>query len=242
MFIPGGYVMLSRTLIESEVWFCNPKVLKVAMYLLIVANHSPKKVGHIQVGRGQTYRRLARIAEECELSIKMVRTALDHLTSIGFVTKERCEGARSGQRITICNYDTYQDASSYEGHTTGHSVDPKKARNKNDNNVKNEKKQTAATKKPPALVDVEEYFTSKGSTASEASIFHDHFSLAGWHDSQGKKIRVWKQNAAGWIRRNAPKKLTKEQQVEAIKKKPRPWSDDEFMLVSRYEGSKWGNQ
>jgi len=38
-YIPGGYILLSRRLIESEIWDKPPMYLKVWIYILTKARH-----------------------------------------------------------------------------------------------------------------------------------------------------------------------------------------------------------
>ena len=191
-YIPGGYTLLSRTIIESNLWLESDKTLRVAIYLLAVANHAEGKVGPVTVSRGQTYRTLSRIAEENTISIKSVRTCLDRLCSIGFIVKHPVKGARTGQRITICTYEAYQCPDNYIGQADG----PKKAPNKNDKNDKKEKKTT--NNHPRDLAEMMDYCRTQLhwniSDDSARSIWNYYCPPGGdevWRDRKGGLVVDW---------------------------------------------------
>ena len=48
---------------------------------------------------------------------------------------------------------------------------------------------------PPSKIEVQEYFFEKGYSGLSADRFYEGYHAADWHDSQGKKIRNWKQKA-----------------------------------------------
>ncbi len=54
---------------------------------------------------------------------------------------------------------------------------------------------------PPTLKEVEEYFTTNGYLITAAAKAYKYYDTANWHDSQGKKIKNWKQKMQGvWFR------------------------------------------
>lgn len=138
----GGCILISRQILDSKLWSCNDAVFRVAMYLLLSANYKAKYFRRVQVERGQTCRSIHRIAEDCNLSSKRVRNALDILQKDGFITKDYPFGARHGQRITICKYDTYQKIDFYKGKqkaVEGQTEGRQKALNNNDKKEKKRK-------------------------------------------------------------------------------------------------------
>lgn len=53
----------------------------------------------------------------------------------------------------------------------------------------------------PSLDEVIQYFIDKGYSKELATTVFDYYSVADWHDSNGKKIKNWKQKAIGvWFR------------------------------------------
>ena len=88
------------------------------------------------------------MSEECNLSRKAVRGALDRLRSCDFITSDEPLGAQKGLRITLCNYELYQSVSAYEGHSKGieglsegHSKGIEGNTNKNNKNEKNKEEE-----------------------------------------------------------------------------------------------------
>lgn len=76
--------------------------------------------------------------------------------------------------------------------------------NGNDNDIKDvslkdkevkEKKEKKDKFIPPSKIEVHEYFFEKGYSGLSADRFYEGYHAADWHDSQGKKIRNWKQKA-----------------------------------------------
>ncbi|MDR2584753.1 MAG: DUF6291 domain-containing protein [Prevotellaceae bacterium] len=48
---------------------------------------------------------------------------------------------------------------------------------------------------PPALIDVENYFTENGYTTQAAKKFFDFYQAGNWKDSNGKQVQNWKQKS-----------------------------------------------
>lgn len=56
---------------------------------------------------------------------------------------------------------------------------------------------------PPTLMEVKEYFKSKGYTEQSAQKFFDSYEAGDpkWHDSRGNPVKAWKQKAVMvWFR------------------------------------------
>lgn len=54
---------------------------------------------------------------------------------------------------------------------------------------------------PPTLTEVEEYFDENGYLLTAAAKAYKYYDTANWHDSQGKKIKNWKQKMQGvWFK------------------------------------------
>lgn len=125
-----GFILLSRSLIESEIFSKPPLYLKVWIYLLTRAQHTDYK----GLKRGQLYISIPEIQEACSHfegfrketpSYRNIRTIIDWL-------RNPCGGKHGGQHgrqsdgtmigttrvthgmlVTICNYDIYQDFNYY---------------------------------------------------------------------------------------------------------------------------------
>ena len=60
-YIPGGYILLSRRLIESEIWDKPPMYLKVWIYILTKARHKANQ----KFSRGELLISIPEIQEDC---------------------------------------------------------------------------------------------------------------------------------------------------------------------------------
>jgi hypothetical protein len=132
--IDGGCILLSRAILDSRLWSVPDGTLKVAVYLLLKANHDKRYFKMVEIQRGQTCRSLNTIAEECFLSIKTVRVALNILQKLEFIKIDKPFGAKQGQRISICNYDTYQNLKNHKGKAGANEGANEGAPNNNYNN------------------------------------------------------------------------------------------------------------
>lgn len=160
--IPGGYILLSRKIIESEIFKKPPLYLKVWIYLLSSAQHSAYK----GLERGQLYTSIPEIQEACSYMIgyRKKTPTKDQIYNILEWLRKRCESncehdtnttmitttkATHGLLVNIDKYSLYQDAKNYESNaehdnekvtnTLREQRQPDNI-NKNVKNVKNDKK------------------------------------------------------------------------------------------------------
>jgi hypothetical protein len=142
--IGGGYILLSRKIIESEVWKKPPIYLKVWIYLLSKAQWKEYK----DLKRGQARTSIPEIQEACSYTVgyrketpsyKQIRGVIDWLKGASNDayeslhegnTKGNTTGTVKGNMIgtmkgthgilvTIYNYGVYQDSKNYEGQDEG---------------------------------------------------------------------------------------------------------------------------
>lgn len=85
-----GFIKISRNILEWE-WYSDPCTKSVFIHC---------------IKRGQFVTSLAVLAEETGLSVKNVRTALDHLKATNELA---IEASPKGRIITVKNYAKYQD-------------------------------------------------------------------------------------------------------------------------------------
>jgi len=87
--------------------------------------------------------------------------------------------------------------------------------NKDKNIVKKEKK--VKYFEPPSFEDFDAYFKEKGYGIISKKVF-DYYSTADWHDSQGNKVKNWKQKVQGvWFKEENKKPQFNNQQQPTIK-------------------------
>jgi len=225
--VSNGYIKLHRELLDSKLWSCSDATLRVALYLLLSANHGTAWHRRIEIGRGQCVRSLTQISEACNLSRKAVRYALAVLSKDEFIRTDEPFGAQQGHRVTICKYDTYQGhkcdkgtAGAQEGNHEGNHQGNTNKKNKNEKEEEEEEQAVAgapapvaveeppepdkpaktAPKRfvPPTIEELAEYCQEKGFTFDPEAML-DHYEANGW--MRGKtKVKDWKATARTWAR------------------------------------------
>jgi hypothetical protein len=128
----SGWIKLHRQLTDWE-WYSDVNTSRLFIHLLLVANHKDGKWRGIEIKRGQRLTSLSKLADETNLSVKNIRTAIKRLKS----TNEVASLSNAQHTVfTVVNYDSYQGEASQvasEGQAKGKQV----ATNKNDNNKDN---------------------------------------------------------------------------------------------------------
>ncbi|MEI6831309.1 MAG: hypothetical protein WCK61_01230 [Candidatus Omnitrophota bacterium] len=147
--IAGGYILLARRLLDSNVMMGAPILLKLWVWFLLKANHLPYK----NIERGQVFTTIEGMREACAYKIgyrvvrpskDQIRSAYEALTKATMITTAK---TTRGLIVSICNYDYYQNPKNYETHnekatktlrsqSTPHTIYKNV---KNDNNDKKEK-------------------------------------------------------------------------------------------------------
>lgn len=145
-----GATIWARKTLESEVFFLKPdKWFKIWFYLVSKVNHEDKG----KFKKGETLVRYADISEACGAT----KSQVDH--AIRWFKKSKMLATRKATRgmfATVLKYNTYQNLDSY-GSDDKSDLKAKQKRNrsdtinKNEKNVKNEKKKNTVF--PPSLKD-----------------------------------------------------------------------------------------
>ncbi|MCO4782039.1 MAG: hypothetical protein KC646_06900 [Candidatus Cloacimonetes bacterium] len=164
----SGYILISRSTLDSEIWIKPPLYLKVWTYLLMKAQHKDFK----GLKRGQLRTTTKEIQENCFHFVgyrkvtptrKQIFNILDWLRSPCEEDNEKdnertikgtmigTTKGTQGMLVTIDKYSTYQDPKFYEGNNEGTNEKPTKGTtnaqrleqegdniNKNEKNDKNE--------------------------------------------------------------------------------------------------------
>lgn len=160
--IEGGYILVSRKLIESEIWEKPPIYLKVWLYILSKAQHRPYK----NLDRGELIVSIPELIEVCSYKVgyRTERPSKTQIYNVLEWLRNSDEGANEGRTsdtmitttkttrgmvVKVHNYNVYQDPKNYERNgvrndeeTTNGTMPERQADtiNKNDKNVKNDKK------------------------------------------------------------------------------------------------------
>lgn len=98
------FIKLNRKITNWE-WYLNVNVKVLFIHCLLKANWKDGKFEGKEVKRGSFVTSLDKLSKETGLSVRQVRTALNHLFLTGELTSTSCSKYRV---ITVTNYNQYQ--------------------------------------------------------------------------------------------------------------------------------------
>lgn len=99
------FVKLDRNILKWG-WYTDTPTKALFLHLILTANVETKKWQDIVIKRGQVVTSIQKLSSETGLSVRQVRTALNHLNSTNEVTQS---STTRYTLITLTNYDRYQD-------------------------------------------------------------------------------------------------------------------------------------
>lgn len=133
------YIKLYRSILGWE-WYKDQNTKSLFLHFLLKANTADQKFKGIEIKRGQFISSLKNLSNETGLSIREVRTALEHLILTQEVTKSITS---KFTLFTVLNYEKFQSVDTdFDKQATSD-----RQRYKNDKNIKNEKKDIKEKKK-----------------------------------------------------------------------------------------------
>ena len=201
-----GWIKIHRKIINHWIW-ANPDYVKAWITIILTVNHDDSKVlihGEvISCNRGQSILSLQNWAKLFgrKWTIQKVRTFFNLLQ----VDKMICtEGLRKTTRLTVCNYDSYQD----EQHTNNtqtthkqHTDNTQITTNKNDKNDKNDKniiKENLQKKKfiKPTIQEITDYCLERKNKVSPEK-FYNYYESNGWKVGKNP-MKDWKAAVRTW--------------------------------------------
>ena len=141
------YIKLFRS-IENWRWYQNANTFRVFVHLLINANIEDCPFEKIVIHRGQLATSYGSIAAKLGLSVRNVRTAIEHLKSTGEVTVKKYP---KFQVISILCYNEYQDVPTGKASLKRQSSDRQSTTIKEYKNVKNVKNNIGSATPPQKL-------------------------------------------------------------------------------------------
>ena len=125
------WVKIDRNILKWR-WYQDANTARVFLHLILTANIEDHDFQKITVHRGEVVTSLASLSRQLRVSIKSVRTALDHLKSTGEVAST---AYNKFQVISIINYDLYQavgaSRTASSGQATGKQTAGKGQQSKN---------------------------------------------------------------------------------------------------------------
>ena len=99
-----GFIKLDRKLLSWR-WYHDANTTRVFIHLLLTANIQENDFENVKIKRGELATSYESLASALNLSVKNVRTAINHLKATGEVAGKQYP---KFQVISIKNYDAYQ--------------------------------------------------------------------------------------------------------------------------------------
>jgi len=156
----NGWVKIHRKLTDWE-WFTERHMARLFLYLLLSANHKPKKWRGTMVGVGQLITGRKALALKTGVSEQSIRTCLARFVSTGEIT---IKSTNKYSIITICNYSTYQiveNGINQQLTSNQPTTNQQSTTNKKVKNVKKEKKRTIIPDIFPITNKMREWFNKQ---------------------------------------------------------------------------------
>ena len=172
----NGYILESKSILDSDIWKKPPIYFKVWHYLLIKAEYA----GYGNLKRGQLFTSIQEIREACSYYKgfqKVIPTKREIWAVIDWLRRSH-EGndegngkgtmivttkVTHGMLVTICNYNKYQNPRTYEGNNDGNNEGHMKVTTcgQDGNNIINENNKKNKRKDLEREVEREEPFMSQ---------------------------------------------------------------------------------
>ena len=190
-----AFIKLHRKLLDWE-WYDDANTMRLFIHCLLRANWKSGSWHGITYGPGQFITSLQTLATETGLSVKQVRTALNHLKETNEVADQRQGNCRI---ITIVKWNDYQCEGKPKGNARadqGQTEGKPRATDKEYKEYKNIKEFKRGFV-PPTLEDVKAYAAQRGNKV-DAQKFFDYFTEGEWKDSKGNPVKSWKQKMITW--------------------------------------------
>ena len=206
----NGWINLHRCIQEHWIWQ-DAHRFKWWVDLLLRASHKDTKVfiesRLVECKRGEFITSLGKLAEEWGVSRDVVRHFLTTLESDTMITRKV---TTKYTQITICNYDSYQDAPTTDPQQTHNkaTTDPQQTHtiNKEDNiitsnNISSNSNREGGKKSqakfiPPTLEEIIAHCAEMGYSLN-AEKFFNHYTTVGWMVGRNK-MKNWKTALAKW--------------------------------------------
>lgn len=235
----GGFITLHRKIINWE-WYRNVNTKVLFIHLLLIASYENTRFMGKTIKRGQVVTSLPALATGTCLSIRQVRTALDHLILTGEVTNKSTNQYRI---ITIVKYDDYQkmtDDMTGKRQANDRQIDRQMTDELtplNQYNKENKYNKVTTNKRgafaPPTPDKVNEFCQSKG-IVIDIDRFMDYYTSNGWMVGRNR-MKDWKAAVRNWARRDrqTPVRETRTATLPAQEYHQRDYSDAQEAAFQR---------
>lgn len=197
------FVKIDRNIRQWR-WYQDANTMRVFFHLILAANIEDHDFQKITIHRGEVATSIPSLSAQLKISVRGIRTALEHLKATGEVTARKYPHF---QVITILSYDRYQakptdktadSRQASDSQTTGKRHQSKNTRTKEG---KNEKNICVATH-IPTNAEIEAFFLARGRSTADAAKFRLYNSSKGWKVGR-TQIEDWQSFAEMWIAQDA---------------------------------------
>ncbi len=126
--IDGGYIVLARKTLDSDLWSAPPLYAKLWLWMLMKANWKDRD----KLKRGQFFTSIEEMRQAMSYKVGYrkktptkgeIRSAYEAFTKNTMITTTK---STRGMVVTICNYELYQNKKNYEPHNEEHNEDSTK--------------------------------------------------------------------------------------------------------------------
>ena len=194
--IGGNYVKIYRSMLEWE-WYGNINTKVLFLHMLLKANWKEGKFQGQVIPRGSFVSSLQNLSYETALTIREVRTALEHLKSTGEVTSK---GHNKYSIYTVVKYDLYQ---SIDTQTDNQETNNRQTNDKLTTTIEEWKKEKKERRKdnsthfvPPSVEEVSAYCYERQNNV-DPDRFVDFYAAKGWMVGKNK-MKDWKASVRTW--------------------------------------------
>lgn len=187
------FIKLSRK-IQSWRWYQGANTMRVFVHILLNANVYDHDFENITVKRGQWVTSQKRIAEQLNLSLKNVRTALDHLKATGEVAVKTTS---KYSIITVFNYNQYQKVA-HDSAVNRQSAGSQSAVNRQQYKKGKERKRREE-RDIPSFSEVKQFVRTENLNV-DAKKFFDYYEERKWQIAD-KPIDDWKSLLKTWSKK-----------------------------------------
>lgn len=117
--LENGFIKLHRKILKWE-WYDDRNTTALFIHLLLTVNATDEIWHGVKIQRGSRVSSFSKLAKELNLTIKEIRTCLQHLEQ----TQEVAHAStRNFTIFTVLNYDSYQSRGTAKGTQNGKQLD-----------------------------------------------------------------------------------------------------------------------
>ena len=209
----NGWISLHRKITEHWIWQ-DPVKFKWWVDILLMVNHEDNKlcIGMqlVECKRGQTVMSLSNWAKRWRVSRDTARNFLVLLEKAEMI---HTENLVKTTRITICNYDTYQDNLHDSQTLTKRQPNASQTLSYINNKLNNDNTDNKGIEKKakrfvlPTLDEVKNYCLERKNKVDPEK-FINHYTANGWKVGGKAPMKDWQAAVRNWEKSENPKQYT----------------------------------